>query len=97
MNQQQNHPYNSQQSSKNFNVNGVGSLQPHEEEEVRSIEKEANIKTVQHIKSQSHENNKYEGEEQDRLYGLRYLSIFQNELEKALIFVVGARHITNLN
>lgn len=55
------------------------------------------MKTLFHIRSQSEENNRYESEEQDRLSGLRALACFLNEFEKALIFIVGARNISNLN
>jgi hypothetical protein len=89
--------YRGGQSQMIINSQQIGQLAPQEQEEINNIEKEANMKTVHHIQSQSDENNRYEGEEQERLHGLRHLATYQNELEKALIFVVGARHISNLN
>lgn len=52
---------------------------------------------MQHIHSQNEINIQYEAEEQDRLEGLRYLDCYLREFEKALVFIVGARHVDNIN
>lgn len=71
-------------------------LSPQEKEEIRMIENEANVKIVEIIKSQNAVNEKYEADEQNRLKGLRYLGSYLNEFEKALIFILGVKHVSSL-
>ena len=71
-------------------------LSPQEKEEIRMIENEANVKIVEIIKSQNAVNEKYEADEQNRLKGLRYLGGYLNEFEKALIFILGVKHVSSL-
>lgn len=71
-------------------------LSAQEKEEIRMIENEANVKIVEIIKSQNAVNEKYEADEQNRLKGLRYLGGYLNEFEKALIFILGVKHVSSL-
>ena len=49
-----------QLNNEKSNLAAHSNLQPHEQEELNGIEKDAILKVISHIKSQSEENNRYE-------------------------------------